>query len=123
MSDYYVSLIQKYGIVSIEDPFDQDDWEGWTHFTAGSGIQVVGDDLTVTNPTRIQTYGPSCGVVNCPMLIRIVQSHRKEIVQWTLAQGQPGKSLETLSIAKSDSAWPDRYRYRIYQGVSVFILA
>ncbi|KAK0433967.1 Enolase, C-terminal TIM barrel domain-containing protein [Armillaria borealis] len=42
-------------IVSIEDPFDQDDWEAWTHFTANSGIQIVGDDLTVTNPLRIKT--------------------------------------------------------------------
>ncbi|KAJ8501640.1 hypothetical protein ONZ45_g12070 [Pleurotus djamor] len=42
-------------IVSIEDPFDQDDWEAWTHFTAKAGIQIVGDDLTVTNPSRIKT--------------------------------------------------------------------
>merc|ERR1712093_357136 len=42
-------------IVSIEDPFDQDDWEAWTHITTGTNIQVVGDDLTVTNPVRIQT--------------------------------------------------------------------
>ncbi|KAJ7919390.1 Enolase, C-terminal TIM barrel domain-containing protein [Mycena leptocephala] len=37
------------------DPFDQDDWEAWTHFTELSGIQIVGDDLTVTNPLRIKT--------------------------------------------------------------------
>lgn len=40
-------------VVSIEDPFDQDDWEAWQKFTASAGIQVVGDDLTVTNPKRI----------------------------------------------------------------------
>lgn len=40
-------------VVSIEDPFDQDDWEAWQKFTANAGIQVVGDDLTVTNPKRI----------------------------------------------------------------------
>ncbi|NXM76049.1 ENOB enolase, partial [Serilophus lunatus] len=40
-------------VVSIEDPFDQDDWEGWKHFLAQVDIQVVGDDLTVTNPKRI----------------------------------------------------------------------
>lgn len=40
-------------VVSIEDPFDQDDWEAWRKFTASAGIQVVGDDLTVTNPKRI----------------------------------------------------------------------
>lgn len=40
-------------MVSIEDPFDQDDWEAWQKFTSSAGIQVVGDDLTVTNPKRI----------------------------------------------------------------------
>merc|ERR1711939_378628 len=54
-SEYYMGLINKYPIVSIEDPFDQDDWEAWTHITTGTNIQVVGDDLTVTNPVRIQT--------------------------------------------------------------------
>lgn len=40
-------------VVSIEDPFDQDDWAAWTNFTGSTDIQVVGDDLTVTNPNRI----------------------------------------------------------------------
>jgi enolase len=54
--DYYMAWIAKYPLVSIEDPFDQDDWEAYTKFLAkvGSSIQVVGDDLLVTNPTRIQ---------------------------------------------------------------------
>uniref|UniRef100_A0A2K5IWN6 Beta-enolase n=1 Tax=Colobus angolensis palliatus TaxID=336983 RepID=A0A2K5IWN6_COLAP len=39
--------------VSIEDPFDQDDWATWTSFLSGVNIQIVGDDLTVTNPKRI----------------------------------------------------------------------
>lgn len=55
LADHYLELVDKYPIVSIEDPFDQDDWEAWTHFTANSGIQIVGDDLTVTNPLRIKT--------------------------------------------------------------------
>lgn len=55
LADLYLSYIEKYPIVSIEDPFDQDDWEAWTHFTSKSGIQIVGDDLTVTNPRRIKT--------------------------------------------------------------------
>ncbi|KAJ1910862.1 phosphopyruvate hydratase [Tieghemiomyces parasiticus] len=57
LSDLYADFVQRYPIVSIEDPFDQDDWEAWTHMTTqlGSKIQIVGDDLTVTNPTRIQT--------------------------------------------------------------------
>lgn len=40
-------------MVSIEDPFDQDDWATWTSFLSGVDIQIVGDDLTVTNPKRI----------------------------------------------------------------------
>jgi enolase len=55
LADLYISYTKKYPIVSIEDPFDQDDWEAWTHFTKNSGIQIVGDDLTVTNPLRIKT--------------------------------------------------------------------
>jgi len=44
-------------LVSIEDPFDQDDFESFTKLTAliGDKIQIVGDDLLVTNPTRVQT--------------------------------------------------------------------
>ena len=55
LADIYLDLVKKYPILSIEDPFDQDDWEAWTHFTEHSGIQIVGDDLTVTNPLRIKT--------------------------------------------------------------------
>ncbi|KAJ9108524.1 hypothetical protein QFC20_003430 [Naganishia adeliensis] len=55
LGQHYHDLIAKYPIVSIEDPFDQDDWEAWTKFTTGGKIQVVGDDLTVTNPLRIKT--------------------------------------------------------------------
>ena len=53
----YCGFIDNYPIVSIEDPFDQDDWEGYVHFTerVGKNTQVVGDDLLVTNPSRIQT--------------------------------------------------------------------
>ncbi len=40
-------------MVSIEDPHDQDDWEGWANLTSKVDIQIVGDDLTVTNPKRI----------------------------------------------------------------------
>ncbi|KAI0801359.1 enolase [Fomes fomentarius] len=55
LADLYLSYVKKYPIVSIEDPFDQDDWDAWSHFTKQSGIQIVGDDLTVTNPLRIKT--------------------------------------------------------------------
>lgn len=55
LADLYIDFVKRYPIVSIEDPFDQDDWEAWSHFTANSGIQIVGDDLTVTNVERIKT--------------------------------------------------------------------
>lgn len=53
--DVYRQWCTKYPMVSIEDPFDQDDWEAYTMFTSAVGdtIQVVGDDLLVTNPKRI----------------------------------------------------------------------
>uniref|UniRef100_A0A673GM92 Beta-enolase n=1 Tax=Sinocyclocheilus rhinocerous TaxID=307959 RepID=A0A673GM92_9TELE len=54
LGDLYKSFIKNYPVQSIEDPFDQDDWENWTKFTGSVDIQVVGDDLTVTNPKRIQ---------------------------------------------------------------------
>ena len=52
----YKKYVDNYPIVSIEDPFDQDDWEGWTAITKGVGskIQIVGDDLLVTNILRIE---------------------------------------------------------------------
>ncbi len=51
--DYYDFLIKKYPIVSIEDGLDENDWSGWIDFNnrLGKSIQIVGDDLTVTNPT------------------------------------------------------------------------
>ncbi|VDM32448.1 unnamed protein product [Hydatigera taeniaeformis] len=54
MIDMLNSMVDKYPIVSIEDPFDQDDWNAWINYTSEAGIQVVGDDLTVTNPVRVQ---------------------------------------------------------------------
>jgi len=55
LGDLYQSLAADYPIVTIEDPFDEDDWENWAKFTEknGEAFQVVGDDLTVTNPTKI----------------------------------------------------------------------
>merc|ERR1719356_1887624 len=53
---YYKDWLSKYPFVSIEDPFDQDDWEAYSKFQAevGDSVQVVGDDLLVTNPKRVQ---------------------------------------------------------------------
>ncbi|KAI8804910.1 Enolase, C-terminal TIM barrel domain-containing protein [Cladochytrium replicatum] len=54
LADLYKSFIADYPVISIEDPFDQDDWEGYNKLTPHVPIQIVGDDLTVTNPERIQ---------------------------------------------------------------------
>ena len=56
MAGFYEGLLTEYPLVSIEDPLDEDDWDGWAHLTqaVGSRVQLVGDDLFVTNPTRLQ---------------------------------------------------------------------
>ena len=54
LAELYVSLAKKYPIVSIEDPFAEDDWEAWSYFFKTSDFQIVGDDLTVTNPEFIK---------------------------------------------------------------------
>jgi len=56
MITYYSDLVSNYPLVSIEDPLDEDDWSGWTTLTAelGQKIQIVGDDLFVTNPERLE---------------------------------------------------------------------
>ncbi|WP_262848586.1 phosphopyruvate hydratase [Mumia quercus] len=56
MTAYYAELVASYPIVSIEDPLDEDDWAGWKSITAelGNQVQLVGDDLFVTNTERLQ---------------------------------------------------------------------
>jgi len=56
MSAYYAELIRDYPMVSIEDPLSEDDWDGWVTLTAevGDKVQIVGDDLFVTNPDRLE---------------------------------------------------------------------
>ena len=56
MINYYRELVTSYPLLSIEDPLDEDDWDGWRNLTAqlGDKIQIVGDDLFVTNPERLQ---------------------------------------------------------------------
>jgi enolase len=55
MSAYYKELASAFPLVTIEDPLSEDDWDGWAHFTAevGDKLQIVGDDLFVTNPVRL----------------------------------------------------------------------
>ena len=56
MASYYASLVKDYPLVSIEDGMSEEDWAGWKHLTdvIGNQVQLVGDDLFVTNPTRLQ---------------------------------------------------------------------
>jgi len=56
MADYYAKLVSDYPLVSIEDGMNEEDWAGWKHLTdvVGRKVQLVGDDLFVTNPTRLQ---------------------------------------------------------------------
>ena len=55
LTAYYADLAASFPLVSIEDPLDENDWAGWTHLTAelGDKLQIVGDDLYVTNPKRL----------------------------------------------------------------------
>ncbi len=55
LTEYYAGLVAEYPLVTMEDPLQEDDWEGWAHLTAelGDKVQIVGDDLFVTNPKRL----------------------------------------------------------------------
>ena len=73
MADYLTELSEKYPIVSIEDGLDEDDWDGWKALTdkVGDKIQLVGDDLFVTNSTRLQR-GIDEGIANS-ILVKVNQ--------------------------------------------------
>ena len=86
--NYYQELIDEFPIVSIEDPLDEEDWEGWELITArlGQDIQLVGDDLFVTNPKRLET-GIQKHVANS-ILIKVNQI------------GTLTEALDTVELAK-----------------------
>ena len=71
--DYYADLVASYPIVSIEDPLAEDDWDGWKEITAklGAKVQLVGDDLFVTNPERL-ARGIAAGAANA-LLVKVNQ--------------------------------------------------
>lgn len=73
MSQYYKELVEGYPLVSIEDPLDEDDWEGWKTLTdmIGAQVQLVGDDLFVTNPDRL-AKGIANGTANS-LLVKVNQ--------------------------------------------------
>jgi enolase len=73
MIDYYAGLVDAYPMVSIEDPLDESDWDGWERMTTalGSRVQLVGDDLFVTNPQRLAD-GIARGCANA-LLVKVNQ--------------------------------------------------
>ena len=73
MVAYYTELVDAYPIVSIEDPLDEEDWDGWKAMTEtlGGRIQIVGDDLFVTNVERLQR-GIDTGTANA-LLVKVNQ--------------------------------------------------
>ena len=85
---YYIDLIDEYPIISIEDPFDQNDWEGFKEFTklVGDKVQIVGDDLFVTNKKYLQE-GIEKGACNA-ILIKLNQV------------GTVSETLETINLAR-----------------------
>ena len=86
---YYLELIEKYPIISIEDPFDQNDWDGFSQFTSlvGNKVQIVGDDLFVTNSKYLQE-GIDKGACNA-ILIKLNQV------------GTVSETIKTIELARS----------------------
>jgi enolase len=73
MAEFYAGLLNSYPLVSIEDPLSEDDWDGWAALTASVGdrVQIVGDDIFVTNPERLEE-GIERGVANA-LLVKVNQ--------------------------------------------------
>ena len=87
--EYYAGLCSQYPIISIEDGLDENDWEGWQKLNAvlGEKIQLVGDDLTVTNPKRLQ---------------RAIDEKSMNAILIKLNQiGTVTETLETIQLARS----------------------
>lgn len=90
LTQYYLELISEFPIISIEDAFDQDDWTGFQSLTQavqGKGVQLVGDDLTVTNVKRIQEAIQK-NACNCLLLkVNQIGSISEAIAACQLARG------------------------------------
>jgi enolase len=73
MTEFYAGLLGSYPLVSLEDPLSEDDWDGWATLTAAIGdrVQIVGDDIFVTNPERLEE-GIERGVANA-LLVKVNQ--------------------------------------------------
>jgi enolase len=90
MIDYYAQLLSSYPLVSIEDPLAEDDWDGWARLTAelGDRVQIVGDDLFVTNPERLEE-GINRQVANA-LLVKVNQI------------GTLSETLDAVALAQSN---------------------
>ncbi|CAD7674850.1 unnamed protein product [Nyctereutes procyonoides] len=106
LADLYKSFIRDYPVVSIKDPFDQNDWEAWQKFTASAGIQVVGDDLTVTNPKWISK---AVGEKSCNCLLLKVNQI-----------GSVTESLQACKLAQSNG-WGVMVSHRSGETEDTFI--
>ncbi|XP_014241411.1 enolase isoform X3 [Cimex lectularius] len=106
LTDLYKSFINEYPIVSIEDPFDQDHWDAWSGLTNSTSIQIVGDDLTVTNPKRINTAVEK-KACNC-LLLKVNQI------------GTVSESIEAHLLAKKNG-WGTMVSHRSGETEDTFI--
>ena len=90
MTGYYESLLADFPLISIEDPLDEEDWSGWVHCTSAIGdrVQIVGDDLFVTNPVRL-ARGIAEGAANA-LLVKVNQI------------GSLTETLDAVSLAQSN---------------------
>jgi len=89
MIEYYVNLCNQYPIISIEDGLDENDWTGWglLYAALGEKVQLVGDDLTVTNPKRLQ---------------RAIDEKSMNAILIKLNQiGTVSETLQTIKMAKA----------------------
>jgi enolase len=126
---YYSDLCNKYPIISIEDGLDQNDWDGWINMNKvlGKKIQIVGDDLTVTNPKKLEkaikknainailiklnqigTVTETLDTINIAQQnnIGVVISHRsgetEDVTIADLAVGTSAGQIKTGSLARTD---------------------
>jgi len=112
LTAYYAELVSSYPLVSLEDPLSEDDWDGWRSLTdeLGSRVQIVGDDLFVTNPERL-ARGIAAGVANS-ILIKVNQigtlSETLEAVRMATSAGYTAvmshRSGETEDVTIADLA-------------------
>ena len=95
MITYYRELVAAYPLLSIEDPLDEDDWDGWTNLTGqlGDKIQIVGDDLFVTNPERLQRGIESKSANALLVKVNQIGTLSETIAAVTLAHNNNFKSM------------------------------